>query len=456
MRSYRWLIITGAVIVGVAALAIAVGAIWLNTFIHSPAFKDEVQGRASASIGGPVQIDSIDFDVLHGIKLKGLVTQIDANRTGGQGALKVNVAQVNLTYSIWDLLQRKLRLTGVVLDQPQIALTKQPTAPMQPVPASTGNAADNSAASAAANANGGSMFQFVLDAAKINNGSFTILDASGATTAALQGVNASANTSGFNEGKDVSGEVKAAQVSASNLQVTDFYTSFTYHTNYLSSKQFTATAYSGTLKGDFLMDGSTPGPSTLTLNGNSLNVAQLTAATSSSSSAQLTGSLDFQSKWRGIETDAITGEGDAQLANGKLQGVKMLNDVGSALKIDELKEPIISKAITHFLVHDRQADFNGLQVTSQLFSITGHGTVGFDGSLNADLVLVLTTQAMARLPQQVANAFVSQSDGTGTIGFRVTGTTSNPSTDLPQRLLLQGAQKQIKSELNKALKSFFH
>ena len=451
MRSLRWLIIAGAVVIGVAAIAIAVCAISLNSFIHSPGFKTEVESRASASVGGPVQIESIDFDVLHGIKLKGLISQIDSNHTGGQGALKINAAQVNLTYSLWDLFARKLRLTGVVLDQPQITLTKQPTQPMQPAPAP----ADNGAASGSASSSSGgnSMFQFVLDAAKINNGTFTLLDAGGANTAALQGVDASADTAGFSEGKDVTGEVKAAQVNVSSLQITDFYTSFTYHTNFLASKQFTATAYSGTLKGDFLMDGSA-GPSSLSLNGNSLKVEQIAAA--SGSESHLTGSLDFQSKWRSIETDASTGEGDAQLANGKIQGVRMLNEIGSALKIEELKEPLISKALTHFLVHDRQCDFNGLQVTSQLFSITGHGTVGFDNSLNADLVLVLTTQAMARLPTQVANAFVQQADGTGTIGFKVTGTTSNPSTDLPQKLLLQGAQKQIKNELNKALNKFFH
>jgi hypothetical protein len=451
MRSYRWLIITGAVVIGVAAIAIAVAAIGLNSFIHSPGFKTEVESRASASVGGPVQIESIDFDVLHGIKLKGLVTQIDSNHTGGQGALKLNAAQVNLTYSIWDLLVRKLRLTGVVLDQPQITLTKQPTQSLQPAPAPSDNG--GSSGSAASTGSSGSPFQFTLDSAKINNGSFTVLNASGANAVALQGVDASANTAGFSEGRDVTGEVKAKQVAASSLLITDFYTSFTYHANYLASKQFTATAYSGTLKGDFLMDGSA-GPSTLSLNGNSLKVEQMAAA--SGSESHLTGSLDFQSKWRSIETDAATGEGDAQLTDDKIQGVHMLNEIGSALKIEELKEPLISKAITHFLVHDRQADFNGLQVTSQLFSITGHGTVGFDNSLNADLVLVLTTQAMARLPSQVANAFVQQSDGTGTIGFRVTCTTSNPSTDLPQKLLLQGAQKQIKNELNKALNKFFH
>jgi hypothetical protein len=454
MRAIRWLIIIGAVVIGLAAIAIAVGAIWLNSFIHSPAFKTEVESRASASIGGPVQIESIDFDVFHGIKLKGLVTQIDSNHTGGQGALKVNVAQVNCTYSLWDLLQRKLRLTGVVLDQPQITLTKAPTQAMQPAPATaeTGTASGTTTATGSSSSGG---FQFVLDRAKISNGSFTLQDASGATTATLNGIDSSADTAGLTEGKDVTGSLKIALVTASGLTVTNFSTPFTYRANYLAAKPFDATAFSGRLAGDYLLDAST-GPSVLNLNGNGLNVEQLAAATSSGSQAHLTGTLDFQSKWRGVETGAVGGEGDAQLANGKLENVKILEDAASALKIDELKEPVISKAVTHFIVHDRQADFNGLQVTSQLFSITGHGTVTFDGQLNADLVLILTRDAMGKLPKQLQGAFVQQPDGTGSIGFQVTGTTSNPSTNLPQKLLTQGAQKQIKSELNKALNKFFH
>ncbi len=88
MRSFRWVIITGAVVVGLAILAIAIGVLWLNTFIHSPAFKAEVESKASQTLGGPVQVQSIDFDVFRGVKLQGLVTQIDPSHAGGQGALK--------------------------------------------------------------------------------------------------------------------------------------------------------------------------------------------------------------------------------------------------------------------------------------------------------------------------------------------------------------------------------
>ncbi len=437
-------------VIVVAALAIAVGAIWLNSFIHSPGFKDEVESRASQTLGGPVQVDSVDFDVLHGIKLRGFVTQLDANHTGGQGALKVNVAQVNCTYSLWDLLERKLRLTGVALAQPQITLTKQPTAPLQALPATDSSATGEAAGSPGTS--GSSPFQFVLDRVKVSNGRMTILDAAGTTMIDLQGIDANADTSGYYGGRDLTGKVSIAQASASNMLVKNFSTPVTCHTNYLSANPLSANAFNGGLKGDFLMDGS--GPSVLNLNGNGLDIEQLTAATSSGSTAHLTGSLDFQSKWRSVESGDPNGEGDAQMSNGKLENVRMLQDVSSILRVKELSEPVITKATTHFVVRNRVLNFNGLQLSSPLFGLTGNGVVGFNGSLSADLVLVLTRDAMGRLPRELSGSFVQQPDGTGTIAFHVSGTTSNPQTDLPQRLLMQNLQ--IKNVANKLLNKFFH
>jgi uncharacterized protein involved in outer membrane biogenesis len=453
MRAYRWLIITAGVVIGLAILAIALGTVWLNSFIHSPGFHDEVESRAAQSVGDPVQIQTINFDILHGIELRGLVTQIDAGHDSAPGALKVSVAQVNCTYSLFDLLVGKLRLTGVTLDQPQITLTKQAS---EPTPATTPPDAaatpGGTPTSPAGSSSGGTPFQFVLDRAKVSDGSLTVLDASGTTLVDLHGIDAQANTSGFADGRDVTGTLRIAQATASNLEVKSFSSPVTYHPNFLSAKPFEATAFSGRLAGDFLLDGS--GPSILDLNGNGLNVEQLAAATTSSSAAHLTGSLDFQSKWRGVESGELDGEGDAQLAHGKLENVKILRQVSSILRVAELSDPDITKATTHFVVRDRVVNFNGLQLDSPLFSITGHGTVGFEGGLSADLVLILTRDAMGKLPKELQSSFVQQPDGTGTTAFHVSGTTSNPQTDLPQRLLMQNTQ--IKNVLDKALNKFFH
>ena len=142
------------------------------------------------------------------------------------------------------------------------------------------------------------------------------------------------------------------------------------------------------------------------------------------------------------------------MSNGKLENVRMLQDVSSILRVKELSEPVITKAPTHFVVRNRVLNFNGLQLNSPLFGLTGNGVVGFNGSLSADLVLVLTRDAMGRLPRELSGSFVQQPDGTGTIAFHISGTTSNPQTDLPQRLLMQNLQ--IKNVANKLLNKFFH
>jgi uncharacterized protein involved in outer membrane biogenesis len=435
-------------IAGLAVLAIAIGVLWLNTFIHSEAFKTEVKSRASQSVGGPVQIQSIDFDIFHGIKLQGLVTQIGPSHASGQGALKIQVASVNCAYAWSDLFQGKLRLTGLTLDQPQIVLTKQATAPSpaQVLP-------DGPDSGATAGPGTAMPFQFVLDRAKVTNGGVSVRDATGAPMVELQGVNAEANTTGYYENKDITGTVRVADITLPpNLHVTSFSTPFSYRQGALDAKPFDATAFGGLIAGGYQMGNS--GPSVLDLNAKGFDVAQLTAATVSNSSAKLSGSLDLQSKWRGAETGDPNGEGDAQLINGKLEGVKILQDLSGILKIKELNAPVITQAKTHFVVQNRQTKFIGLQLNSPIFQITGDGTVDFNGNLNANLVLILTRDSMAKLPNEAAASFVQQQDGTGSIAFTVTGTTANPQTDLATRLLMQNTQ--IKNAINKALNKFFH
>ena len=447
VKSMRKIIIAAAVILVVAVLAIAAGTFLLNTYIHSTAFKTEVESRAAQAVGGPVTVSDVDFNVFQGVRLQGLVTQIDPSHDGGQGALKIQVASVNCGYSWIDLFQGKLKLTGITLDKPQVVLTKQPTAP-PPAQALPGGL-DSGTTAGPGTAVG---FQVTLEHAKVNDGNVSILNAEGVSMIELRGIDASVNTSGLFRGEDMTGTVKIADAQASNLHVTKFYTPFTYQQGSLEAKSFEAVAFNGDLAGDYRLDGTTP--SVLNLNAKGLDVAQVTAATSSGSSARISGSLNFQSRWQSVESGDLNGEGDAQLTNGKLESVKILEEIGRVLKMSELEAPSITKAQTHFVVQNRQTKFIGLQVDSPLFKLTGDGVVAFDGALNANLVLILNRSAMARLPEAAAASFVQQQDGSGSIAFQVSGTTSNPQTDLAMRLLMQN--KEIKNVINKALNKFFH
>ena len=457
MRAYRWLFITGAIAAVLLILAIAAGSVWLNSYLHSEAFRQEVQTRAGQSLGGPVQIEQIDFSIFRGVQLKGLATQLDANHSGGQGAVVAKIESVNCTYALGDLLFGRLKLTGLTLDKPNIVLTRQPAATLQPIPpsngAETGEAASESTTP---------RFQFILEKAKVSDGGVSIRDASGAPLAELSGIGLSLDTGPYYDGREITGNVRIANVGLpSNLNLTDFSTPLAYgpHGSYLTAKPFAASAFGGRLAGSYDLrsgpDSSQAGTSSiLELNGNGLDVAQLTHAANPNSSTTVTGSLDLQSKWQGVETGVIQGEGDAQLTGGQLKGVGMLQELSSLLKIKELNEPVLRKLETHFQVAGGVARFTGLQLDAVTFRMTGDGTVGQGGALDANMVLILPVDAMNRIPKEAASSFVQQPDGSGTIGFHVSGTLSQPQTDLPARLLLQNGK--IQNVLKKALNHFFH
>jgi hypothetical protein len=88
------------------------------------------------------------------------------------------------------------------------------------------------------------------------------------------------------------------------------------------------------------------------------------------------------------------------------------------------------------------------------FRMTGDGVIGPGDTIDANLVLILSHDAMGRLPREAASSFVQQSDGSGSIAFHLTGTTDHPRTDLAERLLLQNSK--VQNVIGKALKNFFH
>jgi hypothetical protein len=134
--------------------------------------------------------------------------------------------------------------------------------------------------------------------------------------------------------------------------------------------------------------------------------------------------------------------------------VKMLHDLSSIFRIKELDAPLISSAKTHFVVQNRQTKFIGLEINSTGFQMTGSGVIGFDGSLNADMVLILSSSSMGKLPREVSAFFVQQSNGSGSVAYHLSGTVADPQTDLVTRLFMQNMQ--IQSTVKKALNKFFH
>jgi uncharacterized protein involved in outer membrane biogenesis len=419
----RWIWIPFVVLALIIMFLSGPGTEWINSLVHTDTFRHEIESRASAAAGGPVEIQEIDFNLWRGVQLRGLVTKLATP----QGTVAAQIASVNCSYSLFELLWRRLQVNSITLEKPQVELTQE-AASNVPTPSAGGKPVSH----ASAGSSSGPPLQVVLEKEKISDGRLTIHDASGALKADLQGIQVTADTGGYYDGGDVSGEMAIALIALpKNLTVTDFSTPFKGHVGAMEADPFEAKAFGGTITGHYHLD---PGgaPSTLDVTASDLDMAQIGRTANPGSSTTLSGSLTLQSTWRGVETGTLAGEGDAEITHGKLEGVPMLNNLGRLLHIRGLTDPALKIVTTHFDVAGGTTHFSHLRIDADAFDLTGQGTIAPDGQLDADMVMTLHGDSGSGF---AATVLAHVPGGGKSIPFHLRGNISDPQTNLSPDLL---------------------
>jgi len=297
------------------------------------------------------------------------------------------------------------------------------------------------------------LLQITLESAKISEGHLLVKDSTGAIKADLQGIKSKADTSGYFFGKDVVGTVNIDTVALpKNLTLTDVSTSFLYNHGVVEAKPFKATAFSGNVTGEYRLDPT--GPSLLSIHADQVDMLQVGEAATPHSSTKLSGSLNLQSIWHGVETARLTGEGDAQITGAQLTGVVLLNELATALKLPGLHDPEFSKITTHFHVAGGTTHFDGLDMEATTFRMTGNGEIDPKGNLSANMVMTLNADSMRRIPGIAATAFSKLPDGSGSIPFHLGGTSAHPESDFMTQAFIHGSKVQntISNTLNQLFK----
>jgi uncharacterized protein involved in outer membrane biogenesis len=429
----------------VAIVVVVVGTVWINSFLHSEAFRQKVEAQASEVLGGTVEIKQIDLSIFSGVEVTGLMTKLSSPH----GNLVMQVEAVKCSYAFSELLHERLHLTSIAIEKPQITVTPPPTpsltAPQAPATAP--------ALPAAPLSNKVGAFDVTLDLAKVVDGELTVQDDTGATKAELTGLAMKADTSGFFKGEDVTGTLTIATVALpDNLKVTDFSTPFTYGKETLAAGPFQMSAFTGQINGDYKLNPS--GPSLLDLSATKLDMTQLGQAATPNSPTKMSGLLDLQSKWNYVETGKPTGEGDLQISNGKLEGVDILHDLATAFNLPEMSDPVITSVTTHFQVANGTTHFDNLKLISTTFEMSGKGTIDPAGNLSADMVLTLHADAFSRIPPIATGFFTKLPDGGGSIPYKLSGTVQKPLSDLTTQIFVNGSKihKSIQKTFDKLFK----
>lgn len=155
-------------------------------------------------------------------------------------------------------------------------------------------------------------------------------------------------------------------------------------------------------------------------------------------------------------TRALEGVGHVGVKDGKIDGVNLLQEAVSILKVvgisvGEAKATAFSTIETDLAVKQGVVSLQNMLMDSHDFQATGGGTIGFDHALNMTVNLRLSEA----LSQQVAGsspvARLAVKEGRLTLPLLIGGTLDAPSYGLDMKGLTGKVQEQIKQKAEEAI-----
>lgn len=155
-------------------------------------------------------------------------------------------------------------------------------------------------------------------------------------------------------------------------------------------------------------------------------------------------------------TTALEGTGHMMVKDGKIEGVNLLQEVVSALKVagislDNAKATAFSAIETDLLIKQGIINVQRLLMDSHDFQATGGGTIGFDQRLN----LLVNLNLSQDLSQKIAGASpvmkIALKEGRLNLPLAITGTAQAPSYGVDLKGVSGKVQEQVKKKVEEAV-----
>jgi hypothetical protein len=148
------------------------------------------------------------------------------------------------------------------------------------------------------------------------------------------------------------------------------------------------------------------------------------------------GRLQLNAQLSGDLTQAllIQGTGNLEVAQAKFNAIPALNKLGELLNLAPLTENEFESVRGSFKVENQKITCYELEAKSPNLSMTGTGSVGFDGKLDFDVLLIFSPEWAAQIPPAYQAQFGRRENGSRTITFKLSGTILEPTSNLPEKL----------------------
>jgi AsmA protein len=155
-------------------------------------------------------------------------------------------------------------------------------------------------------------------------------------------------------------------------------------------------------------------------------------------------------------TKALEGSGHLAVKDGKIEGVNILQEVASALKVagislDDTKATAFSTIETDLAIKQGVINVQRLLMDSHDFQATGGGTIGFDQRLNLAVNLNLSQDVSQKIAAASPVVKIALKDGRLSLPLTITGTAQAPSYGVDVKGLSGKVQEQVKKKVEEAV-----
>ena len=155
-------------------------------------------------------------------------------------------------------------------------------------------------------------------------------------------------------------------------------------------------------------------------------------------------------------TKSLEGTGHMAVKDGKIEGVNLLQEAISGLKIvgisiDDAKATAFSTVETDLAIKHGTIYVQRLLMDSHDFQATGGGAIGFDQTLNLIVNLNLSQDLSQKIARLSPAAKLAMKEGRLSLPLMITGTVQAPSYGLDMKGLTGKVQEQVQKKVEEAI-----
>jgi len=282
----------------------------------------------------------------------------------------------------------------------------------------------------------------------VKDGDFTFLDQTGKLVASFSGVDFRTN---IRSAQALRGDAKVTRVSLSDRFFLDQLRSpIRYEPDVLELSKISARVAEGEVNGYFAMQPETEdSPFTTSVNFHDVLADQI-VENAGGAKGMVKGKLQgsFQASGKTSDPEALVGQGEISLRDGRVQQYRLLVLLGQILQIEELQELHLEQAEAKYHLRPGLVTIDELVLRSPNIRLTSSGTVAFDGTLQLNSQLAINDRVRGQLFKAIRDNFHRTDDPRySAIEFQVGGTIERPSTNLVEQV--------VGRDISSMLNSFF-